>query len=503
MTSECDGHELGVLAGGDDALGVTSCPRPPRWISFPPSRAPPPPSSTATTRTRSPEPSATDSRPSMAGCSQPVSPPLPRVLHSRNYLSPPTSPRPHRFRALLPTHPLLPSPSPQPEVLSSAAFQVTLPQDLPELLSQSGTLLIDIRPPSAFDARRIVSSTSLSVPSTLLKRPLFTLDKLAAMIPSKRAMAEFLKWPSANHIIVIDADSCALTPGSNLLGILRKFRTESFRGRLSWLKGGFHAVQRATASNPLLLEFITTSPQVTDDSIDRDPSLPRSRDLPHSAFEQSSTTIASQRTCSTDASTQSAAPGPSSTRMVAANPFYDNIRQLSELSDGITERIPLILHHDTVSRIPELPFPWLREIASRGAAESAETLAMQFYKIELAEQRRLVGIMEEHSRQSHLGISTLADFPFSITAGLEKGSKNRYGFTLGRNFLFSLLVGRYQNIWPFEHARVRLSGNGIDGSDYVNASFVQPPATRKRYIATQGPMPDTFSDFWRCAISAP
>lgn len=32
--------------------------------------------------------------------------------------------------------------------------------------------------------------------------------------------------------------------------------------------------------------------------------------------------------------------------------------------------------------------------------------------------------------------------------------------------------------------------------DYVNASFVQPLCTRKRYIATQGPLEATFNDFW-------
>ena len=32
--------------------------------------------------------------------------------------------------------------------------------------------------------------------------------------------------------------------------------------------------------------------------------------------------------------------------------------------------------------------------------------------------------------------------------------------------------------------------------DYVNASYVQPLGTKKRYIATQGPLPETFTDFW-------
>lgn len=83
--------------------------------------------------------------------------------------------------------------------------------------------------------------------------------------------------------------------------------------------------------------------------------------------------------------------------------------------------------------------------------------------------------------------------------------------------LFIDRLCRYRNIWPFEHARVRLlnrkrgcvapldpsatSGKRVgwedeDEDDYMNASFVQPLGTLKRYIATQGPLPATFNDFW-------
>lgn len=32
--------------------------------------------------------------------------------------------------------------------------------------------------------------------------------------------------------------------------------------------------------------------------------------------------------------------------------------------------------------------------------------------------------------------------------------------------------------------------------NYINASHVQPLGTRRRYIATQGPLEATFGDFW-------
>jgi len=220
---------------------------------------------------------------------------------------------------------------------------------------------------------------------------------------------------------------------------------------------------------------------------------------------------------------------------VPFNPFYDTIRQNLELSQGITERIPLRISTTAKDRVEELPFPWLREIgrwagvsgqdsddddqsdasasetaesrsrsvsASRNVsaaashcgssshsdgntvsesaddragdrdhdearlhvpqggdpatqpedvAEGSEALAMQFFRIELSEQRRLMGVMQHHSRESgpvanddpvgegeHTligkkkdkrkggkgGDHARSEFPYSITAGVEKGAKN-------------------------------------------------------------------------------
>lgn len=52
-----------------------------------------------------------------------------------------------------------------------------------------------------------------------------------------------------------------------------------------------------------------------------------------------------------------------------------------------------------------------------------------------------------------------------------------------------------------EITRVKLSEiEGEDGSDYINANWINgliPGKTNKAYIATQGPLPYTISDFWR------
>uniref|UniRef100_G1N1L6 protein-tyrosine-phosphatase n=1 Tax=Meleagris gallopavo TaxID=9103 RepID=G1N1L6_MELGA len=57
---------------------------------------------------------------------------------------------------------------------------------------------------------------------------------------------------------------------------------------------------------------------------------------------------------------------------------------------------------------------------------------------------------------------------------------------------------RLVNIMPYESTRVCLQPiRGVEGSDYINASFVDGYRQQKAYIATQGPLAETTEDFWR------
>ncbi|KAK0198083.1 hypothetical protein F5146DRAFT_1018098 [Armillaria mellea] len=427
------------------------------------------------------------------------------------------------FTARLPSVavPSLPQPTPTTRpTLHSDSFHAVQHSELAGLVNTPSVLFIDIRPHAQFSNARLPNALSLSVPSTLLKRPLFSLDKLASMLSSSSSRSRFLGWDTSAQIIVYDADSASLPDSSNILGLLRKFANDNsgYSGKLCWLQGGFQSVWRDRR------ELIDQHPLVPDPTTTSAPpstSL-NSNLLPTAAFR------APKR--QSPSSLRAGMSMPSLPHQ-PFNPFFDTIRQNVELSHGITERIPLKLTARAKQRIPDLPFAWLRNIALRTTSEletdveeSMESLAMQFYRIELAEQRRLMGVMEHHSRESLVqnynerkGVS-VKPFPFSITAGVEKGAKNRY-----------------RHIWPFEHARVRLhsdksispppsldsavssnpspeltpssfapiltpsksrSSNCEDTDDYVNASYVQPLCTRRRYIATQGPLEATFVDFW-------
>ncbi|XP_058886154.1 receptor-type tyrosine-protein phosphatase delta-like isoform X7 [Acipenser ruthenus] len=57
---------------------------------------------------------------------------------------------------------------------------------------------------------------------------------------------------------------------------------------------------------------------------------------------------------------------------------------------------------------------------------------------------------------------------------------------------------RYANVIAYDHSRVLLFAiEGIPGSDYVNSNYIDGYRKQNAYIATQGPLPETFGDFWR------
>ncbi|XP_035795176.1 tyrosine-protein phosphatase Lar-like isoform X5 [Anopheles albimanus] len=57
---------------------------------------------------------------------------------------------------------------------------------------------------------------------------------------------------------------------------------------------------------------------------------------------------------------------------------------------------------------------------------------------------------------------------------------------------------RYANVTSYDHSRVILPPvEGVAGSDYINANYCDGYRKHNAYVATQGPLQETFSDFWR------
>jgi protein-tyrosine phosphatase len=140
-----------------------------------------------------------------------------------------------------------------------------------------------------------------------------------------------------------------------------------------------------------------------------------------------------------------------------------------DLIGGVGE-IPVNLPQNIGAEgIAALP-AWLKKVACDDGGSKA--VADRFLCLEVAEKERM---------QEALNVSVVYDSPTSTAmrphalAGVEKGSKNRYN-----------------NIWPYDHARVKLVDYPQDECDYVNASHISAQYTPKRYIASQAPLPATF-----------
>lgn len=223
--------------------------------------------------------------------SAPVTAPLPSSTASTSTTTPPVT---------APTTATSTLPAP------ASSFPPVLPSALAPILADANTLILDIRPHNAYALARLPTALSLSVPSTLLKRPLFSLARLAQMLASPTARARFSAYASYARIVVYDADSGVLAEGGNLLGLMRKFRKEGYEGEVCWVKGGFHAVWRENK------ECVVRDPPVEEEededaeeanatvgplpSIDASSSHPtganvlRTKHLPMAAFTSSSTT---------------------------------------------------------------------------------------------------------------------------------------------------------------------------------------------------------------------
>ncbi|KAJ8431435.1 hypothetical protein Cgig2_014928 [Carnegiea gigantea] len=68
----------------------------------------------------------------------------------------------------------------------------------------------------------------------------------------------------------------------------------------------------------------------------------------------------------------------------------------------------------------------------------------------------------------------------------------------------NLRKNQYANILPFDSTRVILNSckdSGPPAQGYINASFIKSPAeSAPQFIATQGPLPHTFEDFWEMVL---
>ncbi|KAI1323477.1 hypothetical protein F5Y16DRAFT_383641 [Xylariaceae sp. FL0255] len=318
-----------------------------------------------------------------------------------------------------------------------------LPSELKTILQQlpeDEHLLLDVRVATLYSQSRVRGALNLCIPTTLLKRATYNLERLEKTLQTEEDQAKFAAWPDVKYLVIYDGSSTEKRDAVPAMNTFKKFMAEGFSGRTCLLKGGFQA-------------FAAAFPTYIDH---------------RSGADRPGTTVSSS-----EDGRPSFAPvigGVSlPTTGNSANPFFGNIRQNMDLADGVGQlniSVPPNMNSDILPQ-------WLREVARTN--DHGKIASERFLNIEKKEQTR----MRDAYSAFNAPAPTSSNPDKVQLCGVEKGGKNRY-----------------KDILPFEHARVRLQNTNAGACDYINASHVQASRSHKRYIATQGPLPATFEDFW-------
>jgi len=269
------------------------------------------------------------------------------------------------------------------------------------------------------------------------------LEKLQNTFQGDNDKEKFASWRESTHLVVYDAQSSDKRDATSAMSMIKKFANEGYSGSANILRGGFNA-------------FAAAHPELVDRT-----SGQSSPGLSLGGAAASSNTLIAPVIGGVMLPTMTSNP----------NPFFSNIRQNQDLVDGVGQMDVSLPSNLDSSRLPR----WLGEAAE--ASDHGKKVSDKFLRIELREQSRM---KDAYGCQIIPATGSVPQPEAKVQlSGIEQGGKNRY-----------------KDILPFEHARVRLLGRPEGSCDYVNASHIQANRSHKRYIASQGPLPATFEDFW-------
>ncbi|KAJ5090426.1 hypothetical protein N7532_009110 [Penicillium argentinense] len=316
-------------------------------------------------------------------------------------------------------------------------------------LLQSGpekVLLLDVRAYTYFAQANIKGSLNLCIPTTLLKRRSFDTKKIEGTFTNDIDKQHFAEWKVRSMIIVYDSNTADAKDAAPLLNVISKFEAEGWEGEGLILQNGFKGFSSRFPRLVCRPQIQTAGPS------------PKKRSSMNINLGSVAPVVGG---C--------ALPESSS----AANPFFANIRQNMDLMGGVGQIALKLPDHMTEPRRQNLP-PWL-QVAS-DAKDQGRIVSEKFLDLEKKELERMKQALSYEEPAAAAGGAAQK----YRVAGIEKGTKNRYN-----------------DIYPFDHSRVRLEGVPLGDCDYVNANHIQAELSNRRYIATQAPVPDTFNDFWR------
>ncbi|ESX00907.1 hypothetical protein KL918_004526 [Ogataea parapolymorpha] len=408
---------------------------------------------------------------------------LPPALTLKKFLSntEPGSPRPSRFKDV--KYPL-----PKGCSLISAEESFRHIENWRGVVSEDGLpnlLVVDVRPFQDYCKSHIIGAVNLCLPSTLLKRATFTLDRCIATLTSdeKALFTNYLKRDRDNLPVLIFYDNSTDSTQSASLSVSNL--AAKFASSATWsapiyvLKGGFSRFQEQYPSH-VESGTSTSKPKVmmipSPEKASPPPRVTVTLPSPSSSNSSNAASAKKQRFFN-DKSPMSHGLAHFMLPDTAGKPFFKS-RQHEEF---LTARPDMSMHLSTSITSPDMKIlpTWLSNVI--GSDSGASVLSHKFNELQSQEVERLNQALSRHS-----SVTTPSPETPCFSAGVELGRKNRY-----------------KDIFPYEHARVKIQKYDADDEEldqdesYINASYLSYPGSQLRYIAAQGPLEETIGDFWK------
>ncbi|KAJ1777757.1 hypothetical protein LPJ54_002185 [Coemansia sp. RSA 1824] len=341
--------------------------------------------------------------------------------------------------------------------------------ELADMVSERGGvkrgLVIDMRRSAAYLASRIVSAVNMTVPTTLVKRRTFAVERLLAMLALTNDQKQLAKdWKSAAWVVLYGegAPEDTASEDTSLVLMARKFMTEAPEScKVFVLQDGFKEFGLVHTS---LCEF-GGGQQVEAARTIPSLSLPPSTMRPVMSVPLESARTPLAQSENSDGLPILARPTTASLKRAVDvdHPMLRTMRQIPGGEFDPSEVVAMRLPHDFSTqqraepgsahesqRLQALP-NYLRRAAD--LETGPRLLNRLFRNIDDSESQRISSMIGSHGMRTEFN-------KYTIAAGLELGQKNRY-----------------KNIFPFDRNRVKLGSRrqSRESSSSV-ADSVSPPA---------------------------
>ncbi|GMM51581.1 tyrosine protein phosphatase [Starmerella bacillaris] len=413
-------------------------------------------------------------------------------------------------------------------------IQPLKPRDLSRYIDDKHTLIVDVRPFSLFRYAKLRNATSICVPSTLLRRQTFGMDRVLDFVPVCD-IDKVQNLSSLTMLIFYDQNSRECLLDGSISRTAAKFLTAdaNLRTKAYWIVGGMDSVH---AEAEEVVDY-------SEESESEDNTGSRGNNGTLEPLKESNSGDAAQSSCSPSpigASKSKIKSNSSSPTLTSLGAKFHPKLVLSNIKPPVPvlnmwnsashktrsqldESTKLTVSEDVRKLIDEQKFPkWIAyavvetETGHNVLAESFRTLELDEYRRKNPQTTPLIPFKSHSSYSSNqsyefqmprLTPTSLKDSPttpgdvflnspsptlkdFHMAELYREKEKKPYKYTL---FHGNPRKNRYTNIAPYQYNRVI-----VGESTYINASFISSKLTPLRYIATQAPIPASFGDFWWC-----